>query len=369
MVAFEGDLGAAALTREEGSWFARVRRALSRDLAFYAVIAVYFAGAEVVSLALGWRYLHPMVASYLGVAAAFTLAAVCAMATGHFFHRSVRNVPAPHLRALHVVRATLAPERFAGLLLFSALAAFMGAFTSVKTMLPLVAPFWSDTALSNLDRLIFLGQDPWRLLHPILGNHHITRAIEFLYGPAWMLLMVGAPFFVCVHLKNEDLRRRFLAAYLLAWIVNGTIAACLTMSAGPAFYGAVTGDPHRFGGLVSYLQFDRMNPLSAAWGQQLLWTNYQRHGSYFGAGISAFPSLHVTMAVLFALFGWNLHRRLGYGLMAFAGTILLGSIHLGWHYAVDGAFAIASTCGMWKLSGVRRTGRAPADVSAQSTVA
>jgi len=363
MVAFDGDLGATAVA-QDSSWFGRLRRALARDLPFYVVIGVYFAGAEVVSRALGWRYLHPMVASYLGVATSFTLAAVCVMAGAHFFHRSARDVAEPHLRALHVVRATLAPERFAGLVLFSALAAFMGAFTSIKTMLPLVAPFWSDTELSNLDRLIFLGQDPWRLLQPFMGHHQVTRAFEFLYGPAWMLLMVGAPFFVCVHLRNGALRRRFLAAYLLAWIVNGTILACLTMSAGPAFYGLVTGDLQRFGGLVSYLQFDKMNPLSAAWGQQLLWTNYLRHGSYFGAGISAFPSLHVTMAVLFALAGWKLNRRLGQGLAVFAGAILLGSIHLGWHYAVDGAFAVASMCAMWRLTGLRPEAEAAAAADA-----
>lgn len=366
LVAYESELG-PVVGQAAGSWFSRLRQALARDAGFYVVIGVYFAGAEFVSALLGWRYLHPVVASYLGVSLATAVVALCAMAAYHAL-RPQKTYTTRLERALAVLRAAFAPQPFAGLLLFNAFAAFMGAFTSVKTMMPLVAPFWSDNELADLDRALFLGQDPWRLLHNFMGHPDITRAVEFLYGPVWMVLMVSAPFFFCMHLRSPDLRRRFLTAFLFAWIINGTVVAGLTMSAGPAFYGLVTGDGHRFGELVAYLQFNRSNPLSAAWGQHLLWSNYVRQGAYFGAGISAFPSLHVTMSVLFTLAAWRLNRKLGAVMTVFAAAIVLGSVHLGWHYAADGIFGAASMLIIWWAAGLGKAARqAPPVAVAEAT--
>jgi hypothetical protein len=43
---------------------------------------------------------------------------------------------------------------------------------------------------------------------------------------------------------------------------------------------------------------------------------------------------------------------LGYALAAYSAMILLGSIHLGWHYAADDLFAIASAAIIWGFAGV-----------------
>ena len=68
-----------------------------------------------------------------------------------------------------------------------------------------------------------------------------------------------------------------------------------------------------------------------------------------GSGISAMPSLHVAMAFLFALLTWRVNRLLGVCFYAFTGLILLGSVHLAWHYAVDGYLALAITWCIWHL--------------------
>ena len=63
------------------------------------------------------------------------------------------------------------------------------------------------------------------------------------------------------------------------------------------------------------------------------------------------PSLHVATSVSFALLCWRVHRGLGTLLWLYAGVFFIGSIHLAWHYAVDGYFAVALTCLIWYLVG------------------
>ena len=81
--------------------------------------------------------------------------------------------------------------------------------------------------------------------------------------------------------------------------------------------------------------------------QDFLWSVYESNRLTIGAGISAMPSMHVSFASLFAIVGWKTDRRLGMMLGAYAAVILLGSVHLGWHYAIDGYFAIAATGLIW----------------------
>ena len=63
------------------------------------------------------------------------------------------------------------------------------------------------------------------------------------------------------------------------------------------------------------------------------------------------PSVHNGLAALFALAGFRIHRKLGWAMTVYAGVIWLGSIHLGWHYAIDGLFAFALAWGIWKVAG------------------
>jgi hypothetical protein len=75
-------------------------------------------------------------------------------------------------------------------------------------------------------------------------------------------------------------------------------------------------------------------------------------GTYdFGSGISAMPSIHVSAAVLFALLGWRVDRRLGIGFTIFAIVIMIGSVHLAWHYAIDGYLSAALTLVIWWVCG------------------
>jgi hypothetical protein len=59
------------------------------------------------------------------------------------------------------------------------------------------------------------------------------------------------------------------------------------------------------------------------------------------------------MTTLFALTAFHLDRRLGWAMSALAVVIFLGSVHLAWHYAIDGyasaAFVMAAWFGLARL--------------------
>jgi hypothetical protein len=151
-------------------------------------------------------------------------------------------------------------------------------------------------------------------------------------------------------------RLQYLLAFLLTWILVGSVAAFLLASAGPCYYERAFGDP-TFAPLMARLatlatEIEAMG--LGTWGfdvQDKLWAAYADKEGIFGGGISAMPSIHVAVSTLMALGAYSLNRRAGHLLTAFAVVIWIASVHLGWHYAVDGIVAAAMTYGIWRWSG------------------
>ena len=48
---------------------------------------------------------------------------------------------------------------------------------------------------------------------------------------------------------------------------------------------------------------------------------------------------------------------LGWSLSLFAAAIMIGSVHLAWHYAVDGYLAVLMTWGIWRAPASWRIAR------------
>jgi hypothetical protein len=97
---------------------------------------------------------------------------------------------------------------------------------------------------------------------------------------------------------------------------------------------------------------DAVRPLHALRLQEALWTSYLTGGGGLVSGISAMPSMHVAMPALFAVAAWRRARALAMALWVYTAVIVVGSVHLGWHYAVDGYASILLVFPIWWVAGV-----------------
>ena len=79
-----------------------------------------------------------------------------------------------------------------------------------------------------------------------------------------------------------------------------------------------------------------------------------------GSGITAMPSMHVAMAYLFWLGIRRVSRAGRWFFFAFFVAIWIGSVHLAYHYAVDGLVSVIATAILWEASGAILRGLGPA---------
>lgn len=235
---------------------------------------------------------------------------------------------------------------------FIALIFFFSTFTSMKMLIPYIQPFSWDVVFADLDKFIHFNNDPWLVLQPIIGIPFSSFVISMVY-----ILWLGALFLVIYwqifSLKQPLLRMRFFYSFVLTWAIQGTILAIVFSSAGPCFYEYLTGS-ERFVPLLDYLKnVNEHFPIWALDTQNMLWETYQSGEKAIGTGISAMPSIHVATAYLFMLLGWRTGSRfIAIGFTLFFAFIMVGSVHLGWHYAIDGYVAIILTHIIWRISGL-----------------
>jgi PAP2 superfamily len=241
---------------------------------------------------------------------------------------------------------------------------FFSIFTSVKVLIPAINPFTWDLAFMEWDRSLHGGVAPWEILHPLVGQPWITGALSFLYY-AWFYVMQIVCLWQAFTAKRPQLRTQFFLSFLLVWALLGNVAAILLSSAGPCFFGRVTGLSDPYAALMAYLH--TANDVLPVWSLQIqewLWQGYLQPDFGVTKGISAMPSVHVAIAFLFALFGWRVNRILGALFTAFWLVTMIGSVHLGWHYAIDGYVSMAATYLIWRIAGwmvrTRVVGRAQA---------
>jgi hypothetical protein len=228
---------------------------------------------------------------------------------------------------------------------------FMSAFTSLKTMIPVIHPFSWDATFAVWDTTLHGGVHPWELLQPVLGYPIVTSVINILYN-LWMLILVGVLYWQIFTLKHPRVRKQFLLTFLFAWIFLGTVGATIFSSAGPCYYRYIVTGTDPYLRLMDYLrEAGDIYPVWAIGTQDILWGMYADGKLYMGSGISAMPSMHVSMAFLFVFVAWRYSRRLGAFFGFYALFILVGSVHLAWHYAIDSYVSILLTWLIWRLVG------------------
>lgn len=314
-----------------------------RDAAFHAFIAAYALVGFAVGIAAGVPHkFAPLTYAGMVVMGLPQPLALLVVAIGTWSLRS----PAP-LQAFRAILAKLlmGPQAVAGLLLFANLLIFMGVFTSLKTMLPDIKPFFADPYLADLDRLLH-GQDPWVYAVALLPAR-LTPALEVLYLGIWMLLLFAPMLAVLLVPGLSGVRSQYIWTALIIWPLLGNLIAGAVMSAGPVFYDRIVGDA-RFESLMAHvLQHSRYQE----WAHAYLWKSYVSGEVDAGVAISAFPSMHLANATLLVLLASRVNWWWMWAAVVFCVLILFGSVYLGWHYAVDGYFSIAATVLIWKVVG------------------
>src|SRR5205823_400446 len=131
-------------------------------------------------------------------------------------------------------------EGVAGMVLLAALLLHLGVFTSIKTMLTDIQPFFADRMLADLDEAIH-GQAPWRYTLDAFSPA-TTRLMGHFYFGCWGLCFVVCPV-ACVFLRHlRAVRDQYLWTHLLLWPLLGNLVAVAFMSGGPLFYDQVVHD-------------------------------------------------------------------------------------------------------------------------------
>jgi len=256
--------------------------------------------------------------------------------------------PTAALKA-HMEKVLLGNDRLAHATHSTAIfVAMIFVFSTVKSTIPAIVPFSWDESLIRLDRALFGGVDPYVLTSKVFGNPYALVALNFVYN-LWMVVFTVS-MIVVPWIGNQELRLRYILTTLLTWFVGGNILALLLSSSGPCFVALLYGDD-TYAPLMALLR-NVDSDTGMVWAliaQDILWEAYTRDVGAI-SGISAMPSLHVAVAVIIACVAWqrgSVCRRIG---LAYAVTIYIGSIQLGWHYATDGIIGAGIALLFWKAS-------------------
>lgn len=221
---------------------------------------------------------------------------------------------------------------------------FFAAFTMTKSAMPLITPFWADPLLTRIDAALHGGHafDLAHRMAPWLDAGHAST----LYIALWMPLALGFPAIILLFDPDPQRRRCFLILYAVAWVGLGNLVALALLSGGPIYADRLTG-MDTFAHLPPLVESSGIADSVTGRIHEVLWQAYVNQQSSAGTGISAFPSVHVAVATLGALYMADRWRWLGLLGAMYVGVILFLSAWLGWHYLVDGYASIAVLVLAW----------------------
>lgn len=249
-------------------------------------------------------------------------------------------------KPLEVMRRKL-PARLE-LIVLPALVApiFLAGFSTAKIAIPFLVGYHWETFWAEADRVLF-GVDAWRITHALLGPS-LTAPLAFIYTYAWSLSLASTQAFVAIY-GGRRLVGTFFTAMLLTWIVGGCLMAYAVSAAGPIFAGL--GDPDlvaRFAPLHAQLSATLAPDSAILRTQAYLFETVGNRIAAGGGGISGMPSMHVAEMAIFIMAARR--TRWFWPAVALWALIFIGSVHFGYHYALDGVAGtlIAMLC--WKVA-------------------
>jgi len=228
------------------------------------------------------------------------------------------------------------------------------AYRNLKNYLPTVREERYDDWLGISDRILFLGADPARLLHEMLGTGVAAHVLSSVYISYVMLVPISLAA-ALVWNRNISLGFWYVTALCVNWAL-GAASYYLLPSVGPRYidgeYFQATLPDTGVSALQDGLWNSRLKVLLTPWETNSI------------HGVAAFASLHVSVVFTAAYCAHRagLHRWLRRGLWAYLGLTVLSTVYFGWHYVVDdiagiGIGWIAVTLGALATGNEARTGK------------
>jgi membrane-associated phospholipid phosphatase len=200
------------------------------------------------------------------------------------------------------------------------------AYRNLKSTIPFLRPDeLFDVQLADIDRVMFLGNDPAALLHGLFGTGAAAHVISTLYIAfiVFLPLSLGVALVFAERLKASLF---YAAALGLNWII-GAATYLLIPALGPIYvYPQWFADlPHTE---TTYLQDLLMSDRIAFLADPATGTPQ---------AIAAFVSLHISISftALLAAYLFDAGKRLKQGLWIWLGITAVATVYLGWHYFID----------------------------------
>ena len=239
------------------------------------------------------------------------------------------------------------------LLGFLFLELIQSSFAAFKPFIPALNPFSWDPIFAAMDRALMLGTDPWAITHALLPTPTATLWVDILYV-IWYVALISSYFYIMVQPLGDQRRLAVMVSLGLCWFLFGGLAATVFSSAGPIYYEQVYGDA-TFVPLVERLKAQSeiaapIHGFAVLNASDLVWRGYIGEPGVPSLGIAAFPSMHVCMVALIWVYARAQSRIWGWIAFVYMIAIVIGSVHLGWHYLVDGLFSIIGAWVVWVVS-------------------
>lgn len=230
--------------------------------------------------------------------------------------------------------------------------AYMALFFIIqKSSLRWVLPYAWDPDFARWDKLVHFGRFPQEYLMDWFAGPGFNSLMQLAYLGWFLFMYVGLGY--ALFCERDRLRKlQFVWVFLLSWALLGGFGATVLSSVGPVYYHHFYPDlPDVYKRLTDYMLANKNDIASVVYIQKKLLAWNYNFAVIVPNGISAMPSMHAAISTLVTLLAFGINRVVFAASLAFAVTVVVSSIYLGFHYAIDSYFSIIAVSFMWWASG------------------